>query len=714
MKKILSAILCLMLLPLCAFSAQGEAASDYARFLAAIDMDFALKIAVELSENPSYYSSPLGSRNSGSDGEHAAADYLVSVMKELGLTDVEKAAISADKWSNNGSTLQIQGEDALMAVHSYASGKTPEEGITAEIIYAGTGTMADYEGLDPTGKIVLVDVNQREDWWITYPTLEAEHHGAVAIMLANSGGFSEISGDALNMNDFCGPISIPSVSISRNSAEILKAGLAKGPVTGTLIVDNVVEDGGATTYNVIGKIKGKSSDEMIIIGSHYDTHYAGFQDNSCAVAFDLAIAKAMIDMGYTPERDMVFVSHGAEEWGAVNTVFDWSTGAYGMLTQAHPEWVGKTLAFINSELPAYAFGETTRSDTAPELYTFIKNFLEQNIAPDAAKAFPGGVVSDGYQTYTYSDDFSYYSAGIPSVINGFLYNDARDAVWNFYYQYYHTNFDTKDTYNEDVLRFNIGYYGAMAMFLDQTPALDLDYSRQYDRLAASVDTEIIRASGADLDAFQAALAAYGQAAEKAYAAQAALNAAYQNATDSAEKARLWAVAKEANALSLAIFKETQDAFLGLMYERPIVRHEAPQENISLMESCVELLEAGEVKTAADEYTWQVNNINEWYSIFFSPEVTAKFTDMMFGKMSQGNLFWGTDRLVPYVNVEEATRAVWENYDAENPDLSEAIAIYQREIETAKAQLVTDLASETENLIALTARLASLAEVLKGK
>lgn len=40
-------------------------------------------------------------------------------------------------------------------------------------MYVNKGTRQDYEGLDVTGKIVLLDIDQRNDWWITYPMLEA-------------------------------------------------------------------------------------------------------------------------------------------------------------------------------------------------------------------------------------------------------------------------------------------------------------------------------------------------------------------------------------------------------------------------------------------------------------------------------------------------------------------------------------------------------------
>lgn len=63
------------------------------------------------------------------------------------------------------------------------------------------------------------------------------------------------------------------------------------------------------------------------------------------------MAKGMVDSGYQPENDILFVCHGAEEWGALGTQYDWTTGAWEMIHTAHPEWAGKTIAMLNFELP---------------------------------------------------------------------------------------------------------------------------------------------------------------------------------------------------------------------------------------------------------------------------------------------------------------------------------------------------------------------------
>ncbi|HWQ78631.1 MAG TPA: M28 family peptidase [Anaerovoracaceae bacterium] len=687
----------------------AQVKADTEKFLAAVDQEYAYNIAKELATNPKYHSSSLGTRTAGSDAEHAAADYLLAEMKKIGLVETEKVGVPVDKWQFNGASLSLEGDSKVMLPHSYATAATPKDGITAEVVYLNKGTMLDYEGADVKGKIILVDLNGRDDWWITYPMLEAELHGAAAILNSNVGGFAQIDKDALNAQDICGPTSIPSVSISVNDAEYIKSKLENGPVTATLKVDNVVEENG-TSYNVVGRIKGKSSDQQILVGGHYDAYFKGFQDDSSAIGLVLAMAKAMKESGYVPDNDIVFVLHGAEEWGASNTQFDWCTGSWNMINKAHPEWVGKTLAFINFELAAFEFADYTSVYSAPELYSLIDYYVnEYPLSPKPVNAFPAGIKTDGYQTYTYSDDFSYYAAGVPSTINGFLLQEDMETVFPFYIDYYHTQFDSPETYDKDVMDFNIKFYGTLVSYIDKTPALYLDFVNQYLRLHETFDEEFCTAFGGDAAAYEAAAADLKAAAYEAKEQVLSLNQKYNDAVisgaDAATLDELKAAAKQLNEKNLKAFKYAQDQFLGLMYEQPVVPHEAPQSNIELMQKIVDLLKAGDVVAATDEYAWQVNNVLEWYSMYFSPEVTAQFNDMFWGEDNKDNLFWGTGRNFTPANVEEATRGLIEKYEAENPDLSNEIAIYEKAVADQGA-IYKDLITKE------TAGMKKLAELLK--
>lgn len=320
---------------------------------------------------------------------------------------------------------------------------------------------------------------------------------------------------------------------------------------------------------------------------------------------------------------------------------------------------------------------------------------EYPYSPDPVGCFPDGVLTEGYQTYTYSDDFSYYAAGVPSTVNGFLLQKDMETVFPFYEEIYHTQYDTPDTYNEAVMNFNIQYYGALAMYIDQTPALYLDFTAQYDRILNSMDEETMAAAGVDVDAFKAALDRLNQSAQSMVDRVVDVNTRYLQAVEEGnteQMAELWVQGKELTNQNLAAFQYAQKNLLGLMYERPIVPHEAPQENILLCQAIIDCLEQGDVATAVDEYAWTVNNVLEWYAMYFSPEVIAVQDDMLWGEDNQDNLYWGTDIGFTKADVDEATRSIFARYDETSGDFSKEIAVYQAAIE-AQTQILRDLGGQ---------------------
>ena len=660
--------------------------AQYDAFIDKVSSEYAYNIAYELSTNEKFFNSKLGGRNAGSDAEHRTADFLVEKMNEIGLSDVKKTAVKCDKWQFNGASFVV--DEKEYQVYTYATAETNEDGITAELVYLNKGTMQDYEGKDVNGKIVLIDIDQRNDWWITYPMLEAKLHGAVAIIAANVGGFAQIAGDALNSQDICGPTAIPTLSIGRDDSKELQEKISKGKVVATLKVDNDVEIGNGTTYNVTGVIKGKSSGHQILVGGHYDVHFTGFQDDNCAVGLVLAMAKAFKDSNYEPENDIVFCLHGAEEWGATYTMYDWTVGAWEMINHANPDWVGKTLAFINFELPAYEFDKYTLTYSAPEMYSMIDYFANKcELSPNPEGCFQNGILTEGYQTYTYSDDFSYYAAGVPSMINGFLLQKDMENVFPFYIDIYHSQYDTPETYNEKVMRFNLSYYGAFAMFIDQNPALCLDFTSQFNRINESMDRELMKSVAVDLDAYDLAL---GNLKSKATEMNEKIKNINYNyfalGNDENLKNTLRSEGSKLTDINLEAFKYAQKNLLGLMYEKPIVPHEAPQKNIRLCESIIECLKKGDVATAVDEYAWTLNNVLAWYTMYFSEEVIKIQDDMFWGESNADNLYWGSNIGFTKAEVDDVVRSLMRRYDEVNGDFSKEIIALEKVIDSQKVIL----------------------------
>ena len=73
------------------------------------------------------------------------------------------------------------------------------------------------------GKLVLIDINQRDEWWINFPVYQARLKGAAALIAVQEQGYGEINDTALNAQDIAGPADAPAFSMSRADAGVLKA-----------------------------------------------------------------------------------------------------------------------------------------------------------------------------------------------------------------------------------------------------------------------------------------------------------------------------------------------------------------------------------------------------------------------------------------------------------------------------------------------------------
>lgn len=694
-------------------------APDVENYLGKVDQEYAYGIAETLAYDEKYLSNETGWRTAGSDAEHAAADYLAGEMESLGLTDVEKVPVTVDKWQFNGASLTIEGTDINITPGSYATNGTDKDGITAEIVDVGTGTAADYEGKDVKGKIALAGVDQWNIAWIDQYMNEAALHGAAAIVTYDAGGYGAYSDDVTNVQDVCAKDVMPCVCISKNQYKEIAKAIKSGNKTACLKVDSVMEPEKGTSYNVVGKIKGKSSDQQIIVSGHYDVYWNGFQDDSCAIGLVLAMAKAMKDSEYTPENDILFIAHGSEEWGATGTQFDWTTGAWEMINTAHPEWAGKTLALINFELPAlYDNAQKAQIQCEPEFASLTKDFVETTglAASPVNDVYPEGIDSTSIDTFCLEDGVSYRGAGVPHFINvpGF---DSGEEEPNWNQQRYHTVADDKDTYNADVMETNLNMFGALAIYIDQTPALDLDFTATCDDIDEALNEDLANAAGADTDAYKEASANLRTAAEALNKKIDDINTRYEKAvSDGASEEELDAIraeGKELNKTTLKTYKEVQDGLIGIILTSDlIIKHVAYQNNIEILSGINAALEKGELsnekESGALDLAYQINGGAEFGYYSFSPETNEASLDTLLEERNKDNIFWGTGKGSNPANTYKATTSLLKKAEAieagKKVTYDNEIAIYAKAIKQQQEDLAKTMKSEVKAMKQLTEEL----------
>lgn len=660
-------------------------------YLEKIDLDYSFSFAKSLEEFKT--NGKLGYRTAGSEAEIKTGNKIYEEMKNIGLTEVTRDEFTLDTWQFEKADLSftdVNGKEHKAVLGGYQTNFDTQGVKEFEVVYAGRGTKNDLAGLDIKDKLVLIDIDQREEWWVTYPTYQAHLKGAAAVIVVQNGGYSEISPDALNAQDICGPDDAPVFSMSQTDANVLKEAI-KASKTGSYKVNfdakSVVELDGKS-YNYYGKIIGKDPESYIILSAHYDSYFAGFQDDNAAIALMLGIAKGLVDSGYQPEKTIIFNALAAEEWGVSNTRYDWSTGAYNQIFRIHPEWVGKAVANINFELPAYEHATSEEIRAIYELKPYLETF---------AKTVPAvkGVYKDGVSVVaplrTWSDDFSYSIAGVPA-----LRNDFQDS--EFMRTHYHTQFDSEDAYNEKAFLFHHNLYGMLAIYYDQTAVVPLDFSVRLNALKESINQEVFEQAGVKSDELVAKVDEVIDLTNKVNEEVKSVNDSYRKALDEGDTEATQKLYDESRALNtklLDVYKVAQDKLLKLTWEdEPIFPHQHAQNNIENLSRSIEALKNGKIDTALDEYLWKIDN--NWYAYDWEREVFDYFTNYVLDQPAD-RLMWGAGRVVGHVDLFDPINSLILKREQPNADVSEEVKTLEQDLESQKQLLGTLVKQEVTSI-----------------
>ena len=443
-----------------------------------LDIPYSYELAKRMEQ---YRSHPtLGYRPAGSKAEFETGEMLKTEMEKIGLSEVTKDAVTVDGWEFHKAALSYTnaaGETVSAELGAYQTTFVTDGPKEFSMMHLGKGTETDYQGKDVRDKLVLVEINQRDEWWINYPVYQAHLKGAAALIAVQSGGYGEIDDEALNAQDIAGPEDAPAFSISRkDAAGLLELLRDQEEITVTFDAESRVTRN-CTTYNIVGRIPGKHPDRMVLLSAHYDSYFDGFQDDNTAVALMFGIAKALRDSGFQPNNTIVICAMASEEWGVVDSNFDWSTGAYEQIFTAHPEWVGKVIADLNFELPALAHGTRARIRSCYEYVSFLEEYLAD--LPNLTIAYPEETAVTS-PIETWSDDFSMAIAGVPSMVNDFTGGSFMET-------HYHSQFDNDEFYDEQVYRLHHELFALLILALDETAVVPLQFSPVVQRIRKGLE-----------------------------------------------------------------------------------------------------------------------------------------------------------------------------------------------------------------------------------
>ena len=640
------------------------------QYIASLDIEASYNLAKQME---AYRTNPvLGYRPAGSKAEFETGEMLKSYMEDLGLSNVRKDEIKVDGWEFEKAVLayaDAAGERQEVQLGAYQTDFVTKGAETFQVVYVGKGGEKDYADKDVTGKIVLAEINQRDEWWINFPVYQAHEKGAKALIAVQIGGYGQVDEKALNAQDIAGPPEAAAFSMSFEDSEKLKACLdEKGAITVTLDASSrVMRD--VSTYNILGEIPGRRSDRMILLSAHYDSYFSGFQDDNTAVAMMLGIARAFIKMGYQPENTWVFCAMAAEEWGIADSKYDWSTGAYAEVFNVHPEWAGKVIGDFNFELPALSNGNLDGIRCTYEYKDFFEDTLKT--LPALSPAYPEGVLVSA-PIETWSDDFSVAISGIPSMVNEF-------SAGSFMTTHYHSQYDSDAYYNEAAYRFHHELYGLLLMHLDRQSVAPLNFAEVFEQASASLDVLMCQKSGSRVTALLNLLGQTEEVAEEVYDRIYDINEAGVNSEQ----------CREAENILLKVFKMAQDKYVRLTWEDAVVfPQEAAQNNLRYLKKAIRALKRKIPDAeAAFEALYEIDN--NAYAFQFSKQVYERFTDYVLDQNSD-RLQWGRGRIVHHENLYDLVAQLMDKYHQGATDFANEIAELENVAKRQKAYLRDDI------------------------
>lgn len=626
------------------------------KYLEAVDVDASYRFAKKME---TYKTNPvLGFRTAGSEAERKTGDMIKEAMEQLGFSDIHKDEIKVDSWEFKKAVMEYTDRDGKK--HEFQLGGYQTEFVTDgfqefSLVYVGKGRETEYKGLDVKGKLVLADINQREEWWINFPVYQAWLKGAAAFIAVQDKGYGEVDDRSLNTQDIAGPAYAPAFSISRADAAVLKKDLQQNrEIKVRFDADSRVEEG-QVSYNVWGTIPGEEKDNKILLSAHYDSYYSGFQDDNSAVAMMLGIGAALLKIGYKPKKTLVFCAMAAEEWGITDSKYDWSTGAWQQVFCVRPQWQKEVMANLNFELPAHAHGRKGAIRGTYEYYEFLKEFLSDiPESLEAEKIYPEGIEVRA-PIETWSDDFSVAISGIPSMVNEF-------SAGSFMETHYHSQFDNDHYYDRDVYYFNHCLYGLLTMAFDQLKVAPVNMEKVLRAARKSIKPATGREDKKAVERLIKKLREGEMLGRDLYERVKQINRREQISSPSQREEE-----RKLQEKLLSLFRKAQDHFVRLDWQDGVVfPHEGVQNNLIHLEKAAECLEKGDGRGAL-QAIYKIDNNS--YAFQFEEKVFSHFTEYVLSQEKE-RLQWGAGRIIHHENLFSIVKALKQKVKDGEADFSQ--------------------------------------------
>lgn len=408
-----------------------------------------------------------GTRASGTPGYEQSADYVADLLEDAGYA-IERQVFDFSLFTENSSSLIVDSAAIETQTMSFSgSGEITGGNVIAVDLDLGPGNAStsgcqatDFDGLDFSGPddIALI---QRGACDFSVKALNAQAAGAEGVIIFNQGNadgrFDLING---TLGDgVVGVLTIPVLDTSYDNGLVVLNGTTVDMAADTTIVTK-------STENVIARMDGVNTDNVVMAGAHLDSveDGPGINDNGSGSAALLTVALALgNNKKYTPQNSLHFAWWGAEESGLIGSTEFIFNPDFGVTDEEYFA-LSSYLNFDMVGSPNFIYGvydadESTFAASAPvpagsaALEDLFEAFYSIEGIPYEDSEFSGR-----------SDYQAFINVGIPAsgLFTGAegVKTEAQAAIWggtagDQYDPCYHLACDTIDNVSNEALDVNV-------------------------------------------------------------------------------------------------------------------------------------------------------------------------------------------------------------------------------------------------------------------
>lgn len=280
-----------------------------------------------------------GNRAFGSGGHNATTEWLYQTLKKTGYYEVYKQPF-VELFTAATISLTVAGEAVPAEYLTYG----PSGQVTASLVKVNNlGCDASDFPADVTGRIALIS---RGTCTFAIKTTNAKAAGAFGAIIYNNVPLQSLSGTLGGEGDYA-----PVVGLTQEAGNALLAKLGNGTVEATLSVNAIREN--RTNYNVIAESKQGDHNNVLMLGGHTDSVFAGpgINDDSSGTIGTLVTALALTKFKLKNAVRLGF--WGAEEFGKLGS-FYYLKSINGTLGGNSTE-VSKLRAYLNFDMLVFTF-----------------------------------------------------------------------------------------------------------------------------------------------------------------------------------------------------------------------------------------------------------------------------------------------------------------------------------------------------------------------